>query len=69
MPHLQLGELARQNGYRLTLSVLRSRAGYYIGTFDPQLGPVTRESEEYWPNMTGAERALATGEWTQRDHL
>lgn len=51
-------------GKRLPLQVLRSAAGYYIGTFDD--GPVSRESVEYFPTREAARHALETGAWTQR---
>lgn len=50
-----------------TLRVLESQAGFYIGKFDPELGPISRESVEYWPKKYQAERALETGNWTQRE--
>jgi hypothetical protein len=55
-------------GTRLPLQVLRSAAGYYIGTCDDE-GPVSRESAEYWGSREEAEAALAAGPegWTQRD--
>ncbi len=52
-------------GKRLPLQVLRSAAGYYIGTFDDD-GPCSRESEEYWSLRAQAEQALATEQWTQK---
>lgn len=62
---MQYGKLAMQIGQRLPLQVLRSAAGYYLGTFDAE-GPVSRESVEYWPQRTQAEDALRSGGWTQR---
>lgn len=60
------GKLAAQLcGARLPLTVLSSRAGFYIGTADAK-GPVSRESEEYWRNYSAAETALNNGLWTQR---
>ena len=53
-------------GERLPLQVLRSAAGYYIGTYDD--GPVSRESVEYFPTDEAARHALETGAWTQRQH-
>lgn len=47
------------------LQILRSAAGFYIGTAD-ELGPLTRESEEYFPTAEAAEKALETHSWTQR---
>lgn len=49
------------------LQVLESQAGFYIGTFDPQEGPISRDSLEYWPKREQAETALATGNWTRRE--
>ncbi|CAJ2794328.1 Uncharacterised protein [Burkholderia pseudomallei] len=63
-PHF--GALAwRYTGKRLPLQVLRSVAGYYIGTADDE-GPISRESVEYFPTRDLAERALVAGCWTQR---
>lgn len=56
-------------GRRLPLQVLRSAAGYYIGTFDDHDGPCSRESVEYFPSRDAAAKALTTGAWTQRSHL
>lgn len=55
-------------GQHLPLQVLRSAAGYYIGTYDDD-GPVTRESVEYFRTHQSAQQALGTGAWTQRDHV
>ena len=49
----------------LPLTVLRSAAGFYIGTADED-GPCSHESAQYWTLQDKAERALATGLWTQR---
>jgi hypothetical protein len=46
--------------------VLKSTAGYYIGTATEE-GPCSRESLEYWPSDTAAQQALSSGAWTQRD--
>ncbi|MFT0140857.1 hypothetical protein ACEK07_46970 [Alcanivoracaceae bacterium MT1] len=63
----QTGYLAvRYCGLSLPLRVLRSGAGYYIGTGSDDLGPVSRESEEYFSNRNTAEAALKTGSWTQK---
>lgn len=51
-------------GRELPLSVLQTRNGFYIGTFDD--GPCSRESCEYWSKREDAEMALITGRWTQR---
>ena len=52
-------------GKQLSLQVLRSNAGYYIGTTDEE-GPCSRESVEYYPTHDAAAAALADGSWTQR---
>lgn len=54
------------NTQQLELEVLESAAGFYIGTFDPNEGPVSRESVEYWPTRKKAETALTTNLWTRR---
>jgi hypothetical protein len=51
---------------KLPLEILKSAAGFYIGTFDPKEGPFPRESEEYFPNAQAARDALENGAWTQR---
>lgn len=65
----RIGLLALDFGYRLKLDVLRSGAGWYIGTSSPEDGPVTRESIEYFPSRESAQKALDSGEFTQRDHV
>jgi len=50
----------------LPLQVLQSHAGFYIGTFSDEDGPISRESEEYFPTRQAAEAALASGTWTQK---
>jgi hypothetical protein len=55
-------------GLQLRLQVLKSAAGYYIGTADDD-GPVSRESEEYWSDRMVAQAALDRGAWTQRTAL
>ncbi|MGP3790496.1 hypothetical protein [Pseudomonas sp. B392_1p] len=52
-------------GERWPLQVLRSAAGYYIGTVD-QGEPVSREPVEYFPSHHEARHALETGQWQQR---
>lgn len=52
-------------GERRPLQVLRSGAGYYIGTADED-GPVSRESVEYFRSFHAANQALTTGCWQQR---
>ncbi|EPB9494589.1 TPA: hypothetical protein L4Q76_001691 [Pseudomonas aeruginosa] len=55
-------------GEHLPLQILRSAAGYYIGTADAD-GPVSRESAEYFPRQELAAEALKTGNWQQRLEL
>ena len=64
----QLGKLAKVWGVDLPVQVLESAAGFYLGTLHPVQGPFSRESVEYWPTRSLAERALETGDWTQRLH-
>ncbi len=52
-------------GQKLPLQVLESQRGFYIGAADNE-GPVSRESEEYWPSSILAGEALQHGGWTQR---
>lgn len=61
----QLGKLAAKSGARLPLRVLKSAAGFYIGTISDE-GPFSRESEEYWPTAEAAETALMSSCFTQR---
>ena len=55
-------------GVRLPLQVLQSARGFYLGTAN-DMGPVSRESAEYWPTTEQAQIALDNGPeaWTQRD--
>jgi hypothetical protein len=76
-PHLD----ARAEGYgylslwhardhrRRELQVLRSAAGYYLGTLTDDGFPNTRESVDYWSTENDAKRAMASGEWEQRLYL
>lgn len=61
-----IGQLALDAGKRLPLQVLRSAAGWYLGTATDE-GPYSRESLEYWPKDGPAHSALSSGNWTQRD--
>jgi hypothetical protein len=63
-----IGKLAYECcGLTLTLEVLESRAGFYIGT-STQDGPCSRESVEYWTTARDALHALKNQLWTQRYH-
>lgn len=60
------GVLASDAGYpHLQLSVLRSQAGWYIGTEDEDCCPVSRESQ-YFATEDAARLALEAGNWIQR---
>ena len=68
------GALARACGQTLPLEIHKSAGGYYLGTyrFEEEMGcpmPYTRESNEYWRSQQLAEKALATGAWTQKRNL
>jgi hypothetical protein len=64
-----LGLLAECYGLKkLSLQVLHSAAGFYIGTFDDE-GPCTRESVEYYLTHEAAQLALDQDTWTQRSNL
>ena len=60
------GELAKAAGMSFPLAVLKSGAGYYIGTCDEDGLPYSRESAEYWREVHQAQSALEHGRWTQR---
>jgi hypothetical protein len=60
------GKLAEAAGKCFPLQVLKSRAGYYIGTRDDDGSPYSRESVEYWEKLSDAEAALVDGRWTQK---
>lgn len=62
------GQLAyRELGLILPVQVVRSAAGYYLGTSNEDDFPVSRESVEYFKTQEQAEQALASGNWTQRN--
>lgn len=56
-------------GQMLPLKVLRSAAGWYLGTVAPSGEPFSRESEGYYGTANEAERALVGGNWDQRRRL
>lgn len=68
-PSPQFGLLAEVTGQRLVLQVMKSAAGFYLGTRDQEGQPYTRESVQYWPKRDGADAALRSGHWTQRLQL
>lgn len=61
----KFGKLAQQYGHDLPLKVMRSNAGFYLGTSQDGM-PFSRESAEYFETQGAADEALATGKWTQR---
>ena len=65
----KIGWLAKEwGGVELELKVLKSAAGFYLGTRDEE-GPYSRESEEYWRTFEEAEATLTGAgqtSWTQR---
>jgi hypothetical protein len=61
-----IGALAEAAGKVFPLEVLKSGAGYYIGTLDTDGMPFSRESFEYWSQASDAETALQRGLWRQR---
>ncbi|CDH35213.1 hypothetical protein [Xenorhabdus bovienii] len=64
-----IGILALQYCHKqLPLTVLRRRAGFYIGTIDEGT-PCSRESVEYFSRREQAEFALKQGQWTQRQSV
>lgn len=65
---VEYGRLALANGKKLPVEVLRSNAGFYLGTFS-ESGPFTRESNEYFRKEEQAKHALANGQWTQKEYL
>ena len=61
-----IGKLARELCWvELPVTVLESRAGFYLGTQAKGL-PVSRESEEYFAERKLAEAALKSGNFIQR---
>ena len=64
----KLGKLALEYcGRKLPIQVMKSQAGYYIGTCSDE-GPCSRESVEYYRKESDANTALANSSWTQRDN-
>jgi len=65
--HRKIGRLAFDwSGCAYELQVLKSAAGYYIGTLDEDGMPYSRESVTYWRTCEEAEAALESGEWEQK---
>lgn len=53
---------------RLPLTVLKTTRGYYIGTENVDGLPCSRESQEYFDEEAKAQKALLTGNWTQKQY-
>ena len=49
------------------LLILRSAAGFYIGTLDDEGMPRSRESQDYYKSRIAASNALKEGNWTPRN--
>lgn len=65
---MAIGHLAKKFcGCELELQVCRSAAGFYIGTMDPMMGPVSRESQEYYRTHEEAHSALINNTFTQKE--
>lgn len=63
---MKYGKLAQEFcGKNLEIEVMRSAAGYYIGTCSED-GPCSRESVEYYRKEGDAAAALTNGTWTQK---
>jgi hypothetical protein len=60
--------LDTRTGTRLPIILMKSAAGFYLGTRTGKGEPYSRESEEYFGTRHGAEQALARGTWTARRH-
>lgn len=61
--------LILKDGTVLPFQVLKSAAGYYIGTLysgNVLNEPYSRESEGYWATREEAQNALDTGRWLPR---
>lgn len=50
------------------LMILKSAAGFYIGTSCKYEGPISRQSVEYWPTHEQAEKAFKNNRWTLRSN-
>jgi hypothetical protein len=62
----KIGKLALTwGGCAFELRVLKSPAGYYLGTLDEDGVPYSRESECYWQTFEDAESALESDDWVQ----
>lgn len=57
------------HGQPLEVKVLRSGAGFYIGTFCVDHGPVSRISQEYYPTAQVTQAAFENGSYTLRTNF
>jgi hypothetical protein len=57
-----------RTGAHLPVQVLKSAAGYYLGTLGSDGSPYSRESVEYWKKPLDAMVALGAGNWNARRH-
>lgn len=63
----KIGRLALDwGGCAFELKVLKSAAGYYLGTLDQDGAPYSRESVTYWRSYEEAQAALESGAWEQK---
>lgn len=68
MKFQKTGKLAKEwCGVTAPLQILRSAAGFYIGTAGDD-GPISRESNEYWRTQADAQNALDNNLWTQKEN-
>ena len=61
-----IGKLAASCGFHLPIQVMKSAAGFYLGTTYFGI-PLNRESNEYWTSEEEAKKALQSGNWTQKE--
>jgi hypothetical protein len=65
---MKVGFLAKQYcGKTLPLQVMQSQAGFYIGTANEDGLPCSRESNGYFSTREKAQKALDSGEWSQKE--
>ena len=61
-------DLQSRNSQVFKIQVLKSAAGFYLGTLTPEGFPNSRDSVEYWKTEKAAEKALLTDSWTVRNN-
>lgn len=52
-----------------SITVLKSAAGFYIGRYCEEEGPISRESADYWPTFKQAQEALSSNCWLRRNNV